>query len=1064
MKKLLIVTLLFLSCKIFAQPTNYTQVNQRYNWLAGYFRALHAPAGTTPALQSGQWSGSGAIYVDSSGADSGFYYYHSPTWHRLARASEVAASGITSLNGLTGSMQTFAAGTSGTDFGISSSGATHTFNLPTASASNRGALSSADWTTFNSKNFSLGWFNIVDYGAIPNDGLDDTPAIQAALNAAKTAGGGTVWIPFGVFTISGSLQTSINSTNPNCQIYIPLTTTVQDGISIRILGATPPNMEHSVLVNWPIADKGSILESTIVGSGTRPAIIGSPWASTGFGDMNLTDFYIDNVIIRARSKTGGGADTINTMTGMNLEKLGASPGVENVRVDIQSDLVDSQQPASGTVGIVFPALNNSANVKAENIFVGGYEIGMKVSEHFNGSNLIAAACSEGIRIDTANHTIHVDKYLSNGNVIAIRVKGRANFNFDNTSIERVDDLKWYDFDFDLYEDTPGLSRGNINYLPVNVTPVTSLVRNNYTATRITSKQFNQPIGIWTTTNKPVTNDSAALALNSTLGHLEFNTGGGYKTVAHIGQTQNFYTTGDGKLGINGDPTSDVYRLNIYDNAGTAPNMINMVSAGNPGVVMNTTNANGQVAFRFQKSGVTKWAYLMDFAAAGTADFAFYDQANAVARLYFNTSGVISMGGNAFTAPHFRITSSTGNVNMSTKLYIGNISTTPTEALDVSGNIKTTGFVEMSEIAAPSTPSAGIARIYVKSDGLFYGKDDAGTETKLSNDASTVKLNSILAADGTNTINSGTFAQEWQWNTLAGNTGLKLSTTSTAATGNAHKMLEVSLTGVNSTASQTTYGAHFNNAHSGTGSVNVAARFDATGGDNNYAIIVPSNSGQVGIGTVSPISGSQVNIVTALGYGAYIQNSGTGTNTYGIRSDVTGAATNNISAYFSATGGTNNYAVIVPPSSGFSGFGISNPTSTLHLAASSTGTSGSSLKINEGSRQTTPEDGTINYVSNNLEFTETSTVYILAKTLTATATLDFADTAPGATTDLTITVTGAADGDAVHIGTPNGSTASNSLYTAWVSAANTVTVRFANIQTVGNINPASGTFRAVVTKY
>ena len=63
--------------------------------------------------------------------------------------------GITSLNGLTALTQTFAVGTSGTDFTISSATSTHTFNLPTASAANRGALSSADWTTFNNKQNAL---------------------------------------------------------------------------------------------------------------------------------------------------------------------------------------------------------------------------------------------------------------------------------------------------------------------------------------------------------------------------------------------------------------------------------------------------------------------------------------------------------------------------------------------------------------------------------------------------------------------------------------------------------------------------------------------------------------------------------------------------------------------------------------------------------------------------------------------------------------------------------------------------------------------------------------------
>jgi len=57
--------------------------------------------------------------------------------------------GITSLNGQTGTSQTFAAGTSGSNFNISSSSDVHTFNLPSASGTNRGALTSADWTTFN---------------------------------------------------------------------------------------------------------------------------------------------------------------------------------------------------------------------------------------------------------------------------------------------------------------------------------------------------------------------------------------------------------------------------------------------------------------------------------------------------------------------------------------------------------------------------------------------------------------------------------------------------------------------------------------------------------------------------------------------------------------------------------------------------------------------------------------------------------------------------------------------------------------------------------------------------
>ena len=53
--------------------------------------------------------------------------------------------------GQTGSTQTLATSSTGTDFTITSSGDTHTFNLPFASASASGKLSLNDWSVFNNK-------------------------------------------------------------------------------------------------------------------------------------------------------------------------------------------------------------------------------------------------------------------------------------------------------------------------------------------------------------------------------------------------------------------------------------------------------------------------------------------------------------------------------------------------------------------------------------------------------------------------------------------------------------------------------------------------------------------------------------------------------------------------------------------------------------------------------------------------------------------------------------------------------------------------------------------------
>lgn len=84
---------------------------------------------------------------------------------------------------------------------------------------------------------------------------------------------------------------------------------------------------------------------------------------------------------------------------------------------------------------------------------------------------------------------------------------------------------------------------------------------------------------------------------------------------------------------------------------------------------------------------------------------------------------------------------------------------------------------------------------------------------------------------------------------------------------------------------------------------------------------------------------------------------------------------------------------------------------------------------------------------------------IAAVYSATATLDFGNIIVGASADLTITVTGAAVGDAVDLGPPAAPDASIT-YTAFVSAANTVTVRSHNVGTLA-VDQASATFRATV---
>jgi hypothetical protein len=112
-----------------------------------YFTALAVPA-TTLALTDRLAL---RVFVTTSGRT---ITLHTEDNH-LCQVITTFSTGLNSLNGLTAQVQNFAVGTSGTDFAISSATDTHTFNLPTASATNRGALSTTDWSTFNGKQDAL---------------------------------------------------------------------------------------------------------------------------------------------------------------------------------------------------------------------------------------------------------------------------------------------------------------------------------------------------------------------------------------------------------------------------------------------------------------------------------------------------------------------------------------------------------------------------------------------------------------------------------------------------------------------------------------------------------------------------------------------------------------------------------------------------------------------------------------------------------------------------------------------------------------------------------------------
>ncbi len=159
MKKILSIILLFCSFAAFAQPADRDTISVQYknqgvnskNFLFNFWGTggLGIQAGTTaqrPTVPVGTYVI--RYNTDSSKIEVGT----SSVWTSISGV--IGGSGIVTLNTLTGSSQSFATGTTGTDFNINSTGTTHTFNIPDASATARGFVSTTTQTFTGAKTFS----------------------------------------------------------------------------------------------------------------------------------------------------------------------------------------------------------------------------------------------------------------------------------------------------------------------------------------------------------------------------------------------------------------------------------------------------------------------------------------------------------------------------------------------------------------------------------------------------------------------------------------------------------------------------------------------------------------------------------------------------------------------------------------------------------------------------------------------------------------------------------------------------------------------------------------------
>lgn len=247
----------------------------------------------------------------------------------------VSGGGITTLNTLTTTTQTFATGTTGTDFTIVSATGTHTFNIPDASATARGVVTTGaqtfaglktlrqiavtgvadavqiDVTPFATQTVSQQtWRNtsgtvigLIDAAGRPVFGQSSW-TINSAFHAVLWSGGAIGWA-----------STSVSSTTTHD------TGMVRDGgagiIALRV-GATP----HELRI-YNTYTSAVIYERATVGFVSNVFTIGT-YANTGtvrginFGvSGNSIGFYGVTPVARATTAIAGATFVANTGTAVN---------------------------------------------------------------------------------------------------------------------------------------------------------------------------------------------------------------------------------------------------------------------------------------------------------------------------------------------------------------------------------------------------------------------------------------------------------------------------------------------------------------------------------------------------------------------------------------------------------------------------------------------------------------------------------------------------------------------------------------------------------------------------
>lgn len=327
-----------------------------------------------------------------------------------------------------------------------------TWTATTTNTNSTPSTSSTTWTQVGTTS-ALQVLNVrqAPYNAKGDGTTDDTAAIQAAINAVAAAGGGTVYLPAGIYQIGGALQ---DPGGANAQLLFPArNVTTAQPLTIALVGASAPPQIPSELGTVVTPTVGTILRSSLT-AGTGGALIGCANGST----FSMLEAVLQNLTLRLPSNP--------VLSAANLA-LAAAAEVIDVMVDTGSyDLLHMAQPTTASsYGVQLPGNNNGAWTYVNRLSVVGFYTGVLLGEHTVADEVGVWTCQRAIEAPVVYHASLLHRVLVVWCPTGLYVSGAHALHVTQWDVEHHNGGGWYDAVSDV-DDATNQATGALSWWAV----------------------------------------------------------------------------------------------------------------------------------------------------------------------------------------------------------------------------------------------------------------------------------------------------------------------------------------------------------------------------------------------------------------------------------------------------------------------------------------------------------------------------------------------------------------------------------------------------------------------